>query len=352
LDEPLDPGSAGAERSEPVGRAERRAGAARRQQAARPELADEVKALLPDELIDELLAGARTQEEIAGPGGLLGQLTKRLVERAMEVELTDHLGYEPHQEPAGGAGNTRNGSTPKTLITEQGEVAINTPRDRAGTFEPQIVRKRQRRFEGFDDKILALYSRGLSTRDIEAHLEEIYGVRVGRDLISKVTDAVMDDARAWQTRPLEDVYPVVFLDALVLKIRDGGSVQRKACYLAMAITMDGDREVLGMWFQANEGAKFWMQVLNDLKQRGIPGHPHLLRRRPQRVPRSDRGRVPPDHGPDVHRASDPPQPEVRAAPSIRRRGQRSEADLHRERPRTLRSRRSRRSRRSGANSCP
>jgi putative transposase len=199
----------------------------------------------------------------------LGQLTKRLVERAMEVELTDHLGYEPHQEPTGGAGNTRNGSMPKTLITEQGPVRVNTPRDRDGSFEPQIVRKRQRRFEGFDDKILALYSRGLSTRDIEAHLEEIYGVRVGRDLISRVTDAVMEDARAWQTRPLDDVYPVVFLDALVLKIRDGGSVQRRACYLALAITIDGEREVLGMWFQANEGAKFWMQVLTDLKQRGV-----------------------------------------------------------------------------------
>jgi putative transposase len=269
LGEPPDPGSAGAERSEPVGRAQRRAGAARRSRAPRPELAEEVKALLPDGLIDELLAGARTEEEIAGPGGLLSQLTKRLVERAMEVELTDHLGYEPHQEPAGGAGNTRNGSTPKTLITEHGAVEIKTPRDRDGSFEPQIVRKRQRRFEGFDEKIIALYSRGLSTRDIEAHLEEIYGVQVGRDLISRVTDAVMDDARAWATRPLDDVYPVVFLDALVLKIRDGGSVQRKACYLALGVTMEGDRDVLGMWFQETEGAKFWMQVLNDLKQRGV-----------------------------------------------------------------------------------
>ena len=232
-------------------------------------VSDEMRRKLPDELVDELLAGARTEDEIVGAGGLLGQLTKRLVERAMEVELTDHLGYEPHQEPPGGAGNTRNGSTPKTLITEHGPVGIDTPRDRAGTFEPGIVRKRQRRFEGFDDKILALYSRGLSTRDIEAHLQEIYGVKVGRDLISRVTDAVMDDARAWQSRPLEDVYPVVFLDALVLKIRDGGSVQRKACYLAMAIGMEGEREVLGMWFQANEGAKFWMQVLSDLKQRGV-----------------------------------------------------------------------------------
>ena len=268
LDETPDPDSAGVARSETVGRAQRRAGAARCPDP-RPELAEEVKALLPDALIDELLAGARTEQEIAGPGGLLGQLTKRLVERALEVELTDHLGYESHREPPGGAGNTRNGSTSKTLLTESGEVGIDAPRDRAGTFEPQIVRKRQRRFEGFDEKILALYSRGLSTRDIEAHLQEIYGVKVGRDLISKVTDAVMDDARAWQTRPLEDVYPVVFLDALVLKIRDGGSVQRKACYLAMAINMDGEREVLGMWFQANEGAKFWMQVLTDLKQRGV-----------------------------------------------------------------------------------
>jgi transposase-like protein len=233
------------------------------------DLPDRVKKLLPDEVLDELLAGAQGEQEIVGPGGLLSQLTKRLVERAMEVELTEHLGYEPHLEPPGGAGNARNGSTPKTLITEQGPVQINSPRDRNGTFEPQIVQKRQRRFEGFDEKILALYSRGLSTRDIEAHLGEIYGVKVGRDLISKVTDAVMDDARAWQSRPLDDVYPVVFLDALVLKIRDGGSVQRRACYLALAINMDGEREVLGMWFQANEGAKFWMQVLTDLKQRGV-----------------------------------------------------------------------------------
>ncbi len=268
LGEPVDPGSAGAERSEPRGRAKRRAGAAR-PPAACPELADEVKALLPDGLIDELLAGARTEEEITGPGGLLSQLTKRLVERAMEVELTDHLGYEPHQEPPGGAGNTRNGSTPKTLQTEHGQVEIRTPRDREGSFEPQIVRKRQRRFEGFDEKIIALYSRGLSTRDIEAHLGEIYGVSVGRDLISRVTDAVMDDARAWQQRALDDVYPVLFLDALVLKIRDGGSVQRKACYLALAIGMDGDRDVLGMWFQETEGAKFWMQVLTELKTRGV-----------------------------------------------------------------------------------
>ncbi len=200
-----DPGSAGVSRSEPGWRAQRNASGA---DAGRPpgvgELPRELRELLPDEVVDELLGGARGEGKIVGPGGLLSQLTKRLVERAMEVELTDHLGYEPHLEPPGGAGNARNGSTPKTLITEHGPVQVDTPRDRNGTFEPQIVKKRQRRFEGFDEKILALYSRGLSTRDIEAHLAEIYGVKVGRDLISRVTDAVMEDARAWQSRPLED----------------------------------------------------------------------------------------------------------------------------------------------------
>jgi putative transposase len=230
---------------------------------------DDLRKKLPDELVDELLAGARTEEEIVGSGGLLSQLTKRLVERAMEVELTDHLGFEPHQEPPGGVGNTRNGATPKTLVTEHGPVEIKTPRDRQGTFEPRIVRKRQRRFEGFDDKILALYSRGMSTRDIEAYLRELYGVSVGRDLISRVTDAVMEDVRAWAQRPLDDVYPILYLDAFVVKIRDSGTVQRKACYLALGVSMDGERDVLGMWFQDNEGAKFWMQVLNDLKQRGV-----------------------------------------------------------------------------------
>src|SRR5271170_3009393 len=224
---------------------------------------------IPDEVIDELLAGAGTEEEIAGPGGLLAELTKRLVERAMEVELTDHVGYEPHQEPPGGAGNQRNGTSPKTLITEHGKVPIDAPRDREGSFEPKIVRKRQRRFQGFDDKILALYSRGLSTRDIAAHLEEIYGVNVGRDLISRVTDGVMDDVREWAKRPLEDIYPVVFLDCMVLKIREGGTVGRRALYLALGVTLDGDRDVLGMWFQETEGAKFWMQVLTDLKTRGV-----------------------------------------------------------------------------------
>jgi putative transposase len=253
-------------RSEPGGRAQRPAGG-----AAIPdlELSQAVRDRLSDEVIDELLAGARSEEEIVGPGGVLAQVTKRLVERALQVELTEHLGYERHQEPPGGVGNTRNGSTAKTLATEHGPVAISTPRDRKGSFEPRLVRKGQRRFEGFDDKILALYSRGLSTRDIERHLADMYGVNVGRDLISRVTDAVVDDVREWQQRPLDDVYPVLFLDALVLKIREGGTVQRRACYLALGVAVDGDRDVLGMWFQEAEGAKFWMQILSELKQRGV-----------------------------------------------------------------------------------
>ena len=217
----------------------------------------------------------------------------------------------------------------RRLLTEHGEVRIETPRDRKGTFEPRIVRKRQRRFEGFDDKILALYSRGLSTRDIEAHLEEIYGVKVGRDLISRVTDAVMDDVRAWQTAAARDVYPVVFLDALVLKIRDGGSVQRKACYLALAITMDGEREVLGIWFQDTEGAKFWMQVLTDLKTRGVRDILICCVDGLQGLPRGDRGRLPADGGADLHRAPDPPEPPLRPAPPVRPGRQRPPADLHR-----------------------
>jgi putative transposase len=231
---------------------------------------DDLRRQLPDDVVDELLAGAKTEEEIFGPGGVFGQLTKRLVERALEVELTDHLGYEPHREPPGGAGNTRNGkSEPKTLVTDHGPVQIRPPRDRDGSFEPKLVKKRQRRFEGFDEKILALYSRGMSTRDIEAHLRELYGVSVGRDLISRVTDAVMDDVLEWQNRTLEDIYPVLFLDCMVLKIRDGGSVQRRACYLALGIGMDGERDVLGMWFKDTEGAKFWMQILTELRDRGV-----------------------------------------------------------------------------------
>ena len=303
---------------------------------------------ISDEVIDQLLAGARTEEEIAGPGGLLAQLTKRLVERAMEVELTDHLGYEPHQEPPGGTGNTRNGTSPKTLVTEQGKVPLDAPRDRDGSFEPKIVRKRQRRFEGFDEKILALYSRGLSTRDIEAHLEEIYGVKVGRELISKVTDGVMDDVRAWASRPLEDVYPVIFLDALVLKIREGGTVGRRACYLALGDHARGRPRRPRPVVPGNRGRQILDAGAVRAQAARRQRHPDLLRRRAQRFPGGDRGDLPQDDRPNVHRAPHPPFLEIRAPPGARASRPGPEADLHRRSTQTPPSRSSSASTRSGA----
>lgn len=210
--------------------------------------AADIRDLLTDELVDELLAGARTESEIVGPDGVLGQLVKRLVERSAAAELTSHLGFEPHAEPPGGTGNARNGTTPKTLQTTTGPVEVQMPRDRAGSFEPQIVRKGQRRFEGSDDQIIGMYSRGMTTRDIEAHLRGIYGASVGRDTISRVTEAVLDDAKAWQNRPLDRVYPVLLLDALMIKIRDGNAVKNHACYLAIGINTDGERDVSACGF--------------------------------------------------------------------------------------------------------
>lgn len=241
----------------------------RARRAAAQDLPDEVREQLTNEMIDELLRGRRTEAEVVGPDGLLGDLTRRLLERSMAAELTQHLGYESHQEPPGGAGNTRNGSTPKTVHTTSGPIQIKRPRDRNGSYEPQIVRNGQSRFDGFDQQIIALYSRGMTTRDIEAHLREIYGTSVGRDTISRVTDAVLTDAKEWQQRPLQAVYPVLYLDAMILKIRDGKSVVNTACYLAVGVGMDGERETLGMWFQQNEGSKFWLGVLTELKHRGV-----------------------------------------------------------------------------------
>jgi putative transposase len=224
---------------------------------------------LSDELVDELLAGAQTAEQIAGPDGLLGQLTRRLLERALQAEMSEHLGYPPGQAPPGGAGNARNGRPTKTVLTDQGPVRIRSPRDRNGSFEPKIVGKRQTRWVGFDEKVIALYARGLTVREIQAHLAEIYGTEVSPDLVSKITDTVLEDVKAWQTRPLEAVYPIIYLDALVVKIRDGQAVRNHACYLAIGVNLDGERDVLGIWFQRTEGAKFWLQVLTDLKTRGV-----------------------------------------------------------------------------------
>jgi putative transposase len=221
------------------------------------------------ELIDKLLAEYKNPEQIVGENGLLKQLTKAVLERALKAELTEHLGYEKHDPAGQGSGNSRNGKSRKQLKGDFGELELETPRDRNGTFEPRIVAKGQTRFTGFDDKILSMYSRGMTTREIQSHLEEIYGVEVSPALISAVTDAVVDEVKSWQSRPLESLYPIVYLDALYVKIRDNGQVQNRAIYLAIAVKLDGTKEVLGMWTSANEGAKFWLQVLTELQNRGV-----------------------------------------------------------------------------------
>jgi putative transposase len=230
---------------------------------------ESAKIAFPDSLMDLLLEGYKKPEDLTGKDGILKQLTARLVERALEGEMTSHLGYERHDPEGRGSGNTRNGTTSKTLKTDQGPLTIETPRDRNGTFEPVLVKKRQTRFTGFDEKILALYARGMTVRDIQGHLQEIYGTEVSPDLISQATSAVMEDVLAWQNRPLDSVYPILYLDALVVKVRDQGVVRNKSVYLALGVTVTGNREVLGIWIEQNEGAKFWLKVVNELKTRGI-----------------------------------------------------------------------------------
>jgi putative transposase len=220
-------------------------------------------------LIDQLLANHKKPEEIIGEKGLLKQLTKAILERALAAELTEHLGYEKHDPVGYKSGNSRNGATKKALKGDFGEIELETPRDRDSSFEPKIIAKGQTRFTGFDDKILSMYARGMTTREIEGHLKEIYGVEVSPALISNVTEAVMEEVRAWQSRPLDALYPILYLDALYVKIRENGHVQNRAVYLAMGVRMDGSKEVLGLWTSANEGAKFWLQVLTELKNRGL-----------------------------------------------------------------------------------
>jgi putative transposase len=220
-------------------------------------------------LIDELLANYQKPEDILGENGLLKQLTKALLERAMNAELTEHLGYDKHDPVGNNSGNSRNGVTTKTLKGEFGEMALETPRDRKGTFEPKIIGKGQTRFTGFDDKIISMYSRGMSTREIQGHLEDVYQVDVSPALISTVTDAVMEEVKSWQSRPLDAVYPIVYLDALVVKIRDAGHVRNRAIYVVIGVNMQGNKEVLGLWAGQAEGAKFWLHVLTELKNRGV-----------------------------------------------------------------------------------
>ena len=220
------------------------------------------------ELLASLLADYKKPEDLIGENGLLKQLNKLLVEKALDAELTEHLGHERHETVANAGGNTRNGKSKKTLKGEFGELPIEVPRDRNGTFEPQLIPKHQTRWAGFDDKIISLYARGMTVREIQSHLEEMYGAEVSPSLISSVTDAVADEVKAWQARPLDAIYPIVYLDCIHVKVREG-AVRVKAVYLAIGITMAGEKEVLGLWLAQTEGAKFWRQVVTELRNRGV-----------------------------------------------------------------------------------
>ena len=220
-------------------------------------------------LIDALLKDYKTPADVIGENGLLKQLTKAVLERALDSELTAHLGYERNALAGRNSGNSRNGKTQKTLQTDDGAMQIAVPRDRNSEFTPQIVQKGQRRFTGFDDKIISMYARGMTARDIQGHLQEIYNVEVSAELISTVTAGILDTVREWQHRPLDAVYPIVYFDALRIKARDDGRVLNKAVYMAIGVGMDGLKDVLGLWIEKNEGAKFWLQVFTELKNRGL-----------------------------------------------------------------------------------
>jgi putative transposase len=227
------------------------------------------QSLLPNDLIDALLSNYKKPEDLIGENVLLKQLTKALVERALQAEMTEHLGHDKHSPVNNTAGNTRNGKSTKTLKGDFGALPIEIPRDRHGSFEPQLIPKHQTRWTGFDDKIISLYSRGMTVREIQQHLTEMYGTEVSATLISTVTDAVLDEVKHWQSRPLDAVYPIVYLDCIHVKIRDTGAVRAKAAYLAIGINMNGEKEVLGLWIAQTEGAKFWLSVVTELKNRGV-----------------------------------------------------------------------------------
>lgn len=221
------------------------------------------------DLIDQLLKDYKSPEDVLGKNGLLKQFTKAVLERAMQAEITHHLGYEKHSAAGYNSGNSRNGKSKKILKGEIGTLPIDVPRDRNSTFEPKIVPKGQTRFDGFDDLILSLYARGMTVREIKQHLEEIYQVDVSPSLISTVTDAVIDEVRAWQSRPLGRVYPILYLDCIMVKVRDSAHILNKAIYLVIGVNLEGIKEVLGMWVAHTEGAKFWLSVLTELRNRGV-----------------------------------------------------------------------------------
>lgn len=224
---------------------------------------------LDPKLVDDLIKNCNSKEDIFGENGLIKSLVKSIVERALGAELTTHLGYDKHDPSGNNSGNSRNGTCRKTIKGEYGEVEIEVPRDRKGDFEPELIQKNQTRFDGFDDKIISLYARGMSTRDIQAQLQDLYGIEVSPTLISNVTEAVMEEVKAWQSRSLDAVYPIVYMDAIVVKIKDNKQVINKAIYLVLGVNMEGKKELLGMWVSQNEGAKFWLSVLTEIRNRGV-----------------------------------------------------------------------------------
>jgi transposase-like protein len=227
--------------------------------------------VIDDELVDRLLAQADAEgAELLGPDGLLTDLTRRVLERALDEELTDHLGYERGDPTGRGSGNSRNGTSPKTVLTDAGGVRLAVPRDRAGTFDPKLVPKGTRRLAGFDDMVLSLVAKGLTMRDVCAHVHDVYGVEVSPELVSKITEAVWDELVDWQNRPLEPLYPVLYLDALTIKVRDGGVVARRPAYLAVGVDVEGRKQILGVWLgDGGEGASFWLGVVTELRNRGV-----------------------------------------------------------------------------------
>jgi putative transposase len=278
---------------------------------------------ISNELLDELLKGCKRPEDLLGEAGLMKELKVRLMERMLGAELTAHLGYEAGAEPPLDQPNRRNGVSTKRVKGSDGEVPLAVPRDRDGSFEPELVKKGQTRIDGVDDKIIGLYAAGLSARDIQGHLEELYGLRVSPDLISRVTDAVLDEVREWQHRALDRMYPIVIFDALRVKIRDADSrmVKNKAVYIALGVTREGDREVLGLWIADNEGAKFWLLVMNKLRNRGVQDiliavvdgrrrrrfrlHSRWKPPEGERFSRSHHRGLPADHGANLRGASHP-----------------------------------------------
>lgn len=273
---------------------------------------------VPEELLSGLLANYKKPEGLIGENGLLKHLTKLLVEKALDAELTEHLGHERSEAVSNPGGNTRNGKSKKPLKGDFGELPIKVPRDRHGSFEPQLIPKHQTRWASFDNKIISLYARGMTVREIQSHLQEMYGTEVSTSLISSVSDAVSDEVKAWQSWPLEAIYPIVYLDCIHVKVRDG-EVRIKVVYLAIGITIEGNKEVLGLWLAQTEGAKFWLQV-TELRNRRRAGHLHRLCRWSQGLPRGHRGSIPQDGGAAVHRAHSAPPSELRVVETQERGG--------------------------------